>query len=79
MIRVAWAFLTGAIVVATRDFDGAVRYRIARKTPFGHLTCRAIMESVTLLPGGKTSGACYVHEWVQVWPRPTSDSAGALP
>jgi hypothetical protein len=52
-------------LVYTKDYDGATRLRIAKQTPFGDWTCRAIIGSVILNPDGSTSGTCYVQGWVE--------------
>jgi len=61
------AFIIGWKVVALRDFDGVVVFRLAQPTPFGMRCFRMsrVFEigSCTLLDGGRVSGCCYVHEW----------------
>jgi len=56
----------GAIVVITEDFDGEVRYRFAKLTPFGRLTCKAYLRIVTLNKDGTCSGVSYVKHWMYV-------------
>lgn len=73
--RIAWAWLTGAKVVATKDFDGQIRYRIARINPFGTLSSKAIIEPIELLPDGRVRGCMYCHEWTMVWP--TQETTGS--
>ena len=74
--RIAYAKLFGGVVVATKDFDGEVRYRIAEKTAFGDFICSAIIssEKVILNSDGKCEHS-YVTHWTQVWPQPAPQSA----
>lgn len=57
----------GARVVATQDFDGAIRYRFIKKTPFG-IRCNSMLRdcSVILNEDGSCSGKSYVHYWKEI-------------
>ena len=57
----------GATVVMTEDYDGEIRIRLAKNTPFG-LRCRGIFGplSVELNPDGSCSGKRYVKRWVKL-------------
>jgi hypothetical protein len=57
----------GATVVMTEDYDGVIRIRFAKKTPFG-LRCGSIYDhlSVELNPDGSCSGKCYVKRWAKL-------------
>lgn len=59
--------ILGWKVVALRDFDGQVVFRLAQPTPFG-MGCFRMSRffeigSCTLLDGGRVSGCSYVEEW----------------
>ena len=59
----------GAIVVATEDFDGEVRYRFAKISPVsGTLRCRGVcMYWAVLNDDGTCSGSArYVARWTYV-------------
>ncbi len=56
--------LFGFKVVVTCDFDGEVRYRFAKSTPFGMRAC-AILPAWELIlnEDGTCSGKDYVKKW----------------
>lgn len=66
-IRRLVALLLGWRVVWLRDYDGEVVCRLAKPTPYGMMAYRMSrlfgISPVILLPGGKVTGASYVHEW----------------
>lgn len=52
-------------LVYTQDYDGEVRLRIARRSPFGGYWAKTYLLSVKLLPGGITAGISYVEGWIE--------------
>lgn len=53
------------VVVYTEDFDGEVRTRIVRESPFGGGYVYGLHGCARLLSDGKTSGCSYIDRWME--------------
>lgn len=58
------AMFTRKCVVALRDIDGEVTYRVASKNPFGYLMCNRYFQCMAVLEeDGTVSSPRYVKNW----------------
>lgn len=67
----AWAWLTGGIAVALEDFEFDVYYTVARKHPFGRITCDPywpyrVGHCCVLLDDGTIKQSNYVKRWARI-------------